>query len=89
MSTARYFVDNRLGCIGIIDKENFDPYYQYISKDLSGVVYFRKREKIGHLKWDEDDSLLEICHQVCEMLNIHGYEETRRLLPLYEGWCDG
>lgn len=92
----RYVVDERIGCVGIKEIDKVNPDENGLSPDIDGVVFFRMGEKeyqgtdgFNDYSWKVDQDLLEICHQVCAMLNELGYEETRKLLPYYDGWTDG
>jgi len=38
---ARYFIDERVGCIAIRNRELTDPEYQGLHQDTKGVVWYR------------------------------------------------
>ena len=38
--TERYFIDERVGCIAVRDREKTDPEYQGLHADTPGVVEF-------------------------------------------------
>jgi len=67
MNKERYFVDIRVGCVAIRDKENTDPDYPGLHSDTKGVIFYKsgKFEK----EWNVESKDIEEAYGICSKLN--------------------
>ena len=45
----RYFIDERVGCIAVMDRDLIDPDYQGLSRDTAGVIEYWSGTPIIHV----------------------------------------
>lgn len=66
---GRYFVDLRVGCVAVRDREKTDPMYQGLHSDTEGVVWYRHgRDGVGG--WTVDDLDIAAAYLECGRLNL-------------------
>ena len=82
--TERYFIDERVGCMAVRDRQNTDPEYNGLHDDTPGVVKYwygtltqtpcPRCHKIMSSDWDiTEESRQEakdLCHKMNEVLDL-------------------
>lgn len=75
--SERYFVDKRVGCVAVRDRELTDPEYQGLHHDTPGVLAFYMGVWSGS-EWSIRQSSVSACEKLAELLN--GYADIERTL---------
>ena len=87
----RYYVDERSGCVAVMDRRLINKHYNGLHSDTEGVVkYWHGTQQhktcptCGHIYscgWMVDDDSLKAAHEVCDEMNrresFRGGEELK------------
>lgn len=65
----RYFVDGRVGCVAVRDKDNTDPDYPGLHSDTRGVVAYWQGHKNINDEWEVSQEQDDNAKKICEALN--------------------
>lgn len=84
----RYFVDSRIGCIAVRDREKTDPDYPGLHQDTEGVVWYRHGQKGDDVWWVAPDDITE-ANVVCDRLNAVKPEQPKPVTPSKCRHCNG
>jgi len=81
----RYFIDERIGCVAVRDKEGTDPEYPGLHPDTHGVVFYRSGtyetgtcpscHQESRKGWSVSEDDIKEAKALCDKLNR---EETER-----------
>jgi hypothetical protein len=76
----RYYIDKRIGCIAVRDRERIDPDYNGLHADMEGVVQYwggqrtkKKCSECGHVQfagWDVSEADQRAAAELCDSLNL-------------------
>lgn len=71
----RYYVDLRLGCVAVMDREKVDPDNKGFHGDTDGVVkYWHGR--LDRCQWTLDNETVRLAHDLCDALNLREGRES-------------
>ncbi len=67
----RYFIDIRIGCAGVIDRQHpkYDPDYPGLHPDTGGVVFY-KHGYINNGIWCMKEEDIQELQDLCDKLNV-------------------
>jgi hypothetical protein len=97
-ATPRFFVDERIGCIAIRDREHpdFDKDHQGLDADLPDVVAFEMGKQVKFdkfISWDLDPKIIKSFKNRCDILNRNYApkqmtKETKKELKIFKNWLN-
>ena len=85
MEIVRYFVDDRVGCVAVVDRLESDSNYPGLHPDTKGVMKFWSKGRVekkcptcGHATSDWSDGDLEIAeaNTLAHKLNLEHFGAT-------------
>ena len=87
MASERYFVDKRVGCVAVRDRELTNPDYPGLHADTPGVIAFYMGVWRGD-EWGLRSSSVTACEKLVDLLNGYAEMETTlalaKTLPAYD-----
>lgn len=66
---SRFFIDERIGCIAVRDRELTEPDYPGLHPDTCGVVKYWHGIQADGGVWALTAASIDEAHRLCELLN--------------------